>query len=662
MRVKKLEAALEAAHNLVSTETHPLLAETERVNLLVETDSPPPAMEGPDMNDELAGQFSMLAIEGDVKTSRFTTSQYSLWFLDGQADPHHAPSMVEQPAKISVSRFPVEILRTALGPYEHDESLHQNLISCLPPVHVALSLIDAYYTNSGCLQNIIPQSLLQEEFWPVAYEGRKTNTVSLAVIFGVFCIGAHFHLPVHPEALSPERYLHLSILAISQDPLSIVHIEALFLQASYMCVTDLSLGKPTAILGLMIKCCQTLGIDHECPTWRISEQDKQRRRRIFHEVHSFDCFLSMNVGRCNFLSKGQHNTPLPCPLPDTTPSEVIPFDKACKWKYLFLGQGVQALLDILLSTCQKATYDAVLSLDKKLRGFDSILDPTYLREMGNWTTANGTDSGSYDRKRKLQQQFILLTRECTLVHLHRGFLNRALLNPSEDPILSKWSISVMAAYQSACSVIRQVRLMGIHQPDFLRLIKWTNAVLSASIALAALVIRTPFSSLATVAFQELQSGCELLRTNLDEHSYIKPVLARLGQAAAAAYASRDQHPLKATAEGLHEVRRPIDDPISQRSASLPTGIVPDPAAITYNNTLPFVQADNNNVFSGTNPLPSSGTGTGENITINGGGGIKEVRQTHPAGLQEVIGAYLQPPEGTLDHTFFSSEYPAEPDQ
>ncbi|KAG8864447.1 hypothetical protein FRC20_010185 [Serendipita sp. 405] len=85
MRVKKLEAALEAAHNLVSTETHPLLAETERVNLLVETDSPSPAMEGPDMNDELAGQFSMLAIEGDVKTSRFTTSQYSLWFLDGQA-------------------------------------------------------------------------------------------------------------------------------------------------------------------------------------------------------------------------------------------------------------------------------------------------------------------------------------------------------------------------------------------------------------------------------------------------------------------------------------------------------------------------------------------------------------------------------------------------
>ncbi|KAG8752473.1 hypothetical protein FRC14_006999 [Serendipita sp. 396] len=483
MRVKKLEAALEAAHNLVSTETHPLLAETERVNLLVETDSPSPAMEGPDMNDELAGQFSMLAIEGDVKTSRFTTSQYSLWFLDGQADPHHAPSMVEQPAKISVSRFPVEILRTALGPYEHDESLHQNLISCLPPVHVALSLIDAYYTNSGCLQNIIPQSLLQEEFWPVAYEGRKTNTVSLAVIFGLLCIGAHFHLPVHPEALSPERYLHLSILAISQDPLSIVHIEALFLQASYMCVTDLSLGKPTAILGLMIKCCQTLGIDHECPTWRISEQDKQRRRRIFHEVHSFDCFLSMNVGRCNFLSKGQHNTPLPCPLPDTTPSEVIPFDKACKWKYLFLGQGVQALLDILLSTCQKATYDAVLSLDKKLRGFDSILDPTYLREMGNWTTANGADGGSYNRKRKLQQEFILLTRECTLVHLHRGFLNRALLNPSEDPILSKWSISVMAAYQSACSVIRQVRLMGIHQPDFLRLIKWTNAVLSASVRL-----------------------------------------------------------------------------------------------------------------------------------------------------------------------------------
>lgn len=31
---------------------------------------------------EMAGSFSMLAIEDDVRTSRYTPSHYSLWYLD----------------------------------------------------------------------------------------------------------------------------------------------------------------------------------------------------------------------------------------------------------------------------------------------------------------------------------------------------------------------------------------------------------------------------------------------------------------------------------------------------------------------------------------------------------------------------------------------------
>ncbi|KAG8834958.1 hypothetical protein FRC17_006261 [Serendipita sp. 399] len=593
MRVKKLEAALAVAHSLTSTDVHPLLVEEERVNVWVETNESPPTMEKENWDEELAGNFSMLAIEGDVKTSRFTTSQYSLWFLDGQEDPHRAASMVER-AKPTNSRFPVEILRIAFGPYEDSESIHQRLVSCLPPVHVALSLIDNYYTTGGCIQNIIPQSLLKEEFWPVAYEGRRTNIVSLAVIFGILCLGSIFHNPPLPEALPAERYLHLAILATSQDPLNIVHVEALYLQALYACATDSSLGKPLAILGLIIKYCQTLGI----------------------------------------------------------------------------GQGVQTLLNLLLSTCQKVTYEAVLSLDKRLRSYDSILDPQYLKEMGNWSLANGTASTAYDRRKKLQQQFIMLAKECTLVHLHRGFLNRALLNPSEDPILSKWSISVMAAYQSACSVIRQVRLISIHQPELLRMLKWTNAVLSSLIALATLVIRTPFSSLATVAFQELQSGCELLRTHTTEDCYMRPVLDRLRTAAAAAYGSRNQHPSKASANGLYEVRRPVDDPVSAPRTSPPSSesVVNDPLATQSNVAPPFAPLDD--IFSGINLPLSNGRGSGGSgqpgvlfpPDILGYAPLKEAQQTHPAGLQEVIGAYLQPPEGTLDFSSFSSQYPAEPDQ
>lgn len=47
---------------------------------------------------------------------------------------------------------------------------------------------------------------------------------------------------------------------MSQDPISIAHIEALYLQAVYLCVIDATHSKSWACLGLNIKLAQTLGI------------------------------------------------------------------------------------------------------------------------------------------------------------------------------------------------------------------------------------------------------------------------------------------------------------------------------------------------------------------------------------------------------------------
>jgi hypothetical protein len=145
----------------------------------------------------------------------------------------------------------------------------------------------------------------------------------------------------------------------------------------------------------------------------------------------------MLVGRSNYLSKGQHNSPIP--QPSDSPSAL---EKAWSWKYRFLGEGVQALLALVLSTNVQPTYDATLALDKKLRSYNAILDPKFAREMG---TAPIIEEGR-SKKIIFSQQFTFLARETTFLHLHRSFLNRSIINPTGDPILGRWSISVMAAY------------------------------------------------------------------------------------------------------------------------------------------------------------------------------------------------------------------------
>lgn len=579
MRVQKLEAALEAAHGLTSTETHPLLRDEEKLEHAIATDVPLTENEKIwRKEDDVTSNFSMLAIEDDVKRSRFTPSHFSLWYLHNMQDPHHAPSLSEKPGASIPSAFPIDLLCMAIAPLEQSDVLHQKLLACLPPFHVALSLVDVYYRNTGSMHNIVPQHLFNEEFWPAAYEGAHSNSVALAVVYGMLALGAKVHPSLPAGSLSAQKYYNLAILAMSQDPLSIVHIEALYLFTVYNCGVDITSSKTWALLGLTIKLAQTLGIDRECPQWRISEKDRQRRRRVFHELHSLDCYVAMTVGRINFIPEGQHNSPLPQSLPGDSPGQVE-FEKMFNWKYLFAGQGIRSMLNLVLSTTKPSSYQAILAVDKKLRSYDSLLDAKYVKQLGTWPTP---ESGT-SRQIRLQQQFTLLLRESTFVHLHRGFLNRAVLEPTGDPILSKYSISVMAAYQSSCALIRQVRLMRDNEPELLRVLSCPNAVLTAVIALGALVIRTPFSSLASVAIQELRSGCELMRGFFDPNFYLMPVLAKLESCANKAYADRDSHPLKASTSALPDVQRPLDTPVEDKSQTTPPADLQETLGIFLNS-------------------------------------------------------------------------------
>jgi hypothetical protein len=87
MRVRKLEVALEAAYAATTADTHPLLRPEARVDIpSMEVTRSDEEKDDADADDSelMNSAFSMLSIEEDVRTSRFTSSHYSLWYLDGK--------------------------------------------------------------------------------------------------------------------------------------------------------------------------------------------------------------------------------------------------------------------------------------------------------------------------------------------------------------------------------------------------------------------------------------------------------------------------------------------------------------------------------------------------------------------------------------------------
>ena len=106
----------------------------------------------------------------------------------------------------------------------------------------------------------MPQKLFEEEFWSAAYGGREGPISLLAVVFNVLCLGAMWHPSLSSESLSSSQFNQLAVLALSQDTISIAHIEAIYLQAVYLCIIDSTHSKAWACLGLAMKLAQTLGI------------------------------------------------------------------------------------------------------------------------------------------------------------------------------------------------------------------------------------------------------------------------------------------------------------------------------------------------------------------------------------------------------------------
>ncbi|KAG8869565.1 hypothetical protein FRC20_001246 [Serendipita sp. 405] len=233
-------------------------------------------------------------------------------------------------------------------------------------------------------------------------------------------------------------------------------------------------------------------------------------------------YASLHVGRPPMISRQHFDVELPLDTPDV--SEAEPnfhrgkhyFSQVCLWPVLDLTVGC------------KGSYSAVLKLDKKLRDWvlpKKMQVPRHVHPEDQQTAYT------------FQVTVIFIVREITLLCLHRSYFACALLEPPFDPLRSKYSRSVLAAYASACAILGRIRTLYAREPIIIArfTLFWTHSF-SAAVMLGAIATRAPDCPLAATAIIEFDHAVEMF--SRAQHGYrpgrLLPTLLQLQTKAHAA--------------------------------------------------------------------------------------------------------------------------------
>ncbi|KAG8849911.1 hypothetical protein FRB91_009527 [Serendipita sp. 411] len=171
---------------------------------------------------------------------------------------------------------------------------------------------------------------------------------------------------------------------------------------------------------------------------------------------------------------------------------------------------------------------AVFGLDKKLRDWvlpKKMQVPRHVHPEDQQTAYT------------FQVTVIFIVREITLLCLHRSYFACALLEPPFDPLRSKYSRSVLAAYASACAILGRIRTLYAREPIIIArfTLFWTHSF-SAAVMLGAIATRAPDCPLAATAIIEFDHAVEMF--SRAQHGYrpgrLLPTLLQLQTKAHAA--------------------------------------------------------------------------------------------------------------------------------
>ncbi|KAF7315900.1 Zn(2)-C6 fungal-type domain-containing protein [Mycena indigotica] len=529
-RIRQLEKALAETHDpceQTHLKNHPLLSHTSRQPTPTPTDQ---AEDGSlSVNQAghavyfgpIAGTEALLSIEGNTRNR----------------SPDHE--------RLSFSAVTESFLFRADGSSSWDtESALERLYHHLPPQPRAWALLERYFQN-GCW-TVMP--LMQDEAVEIlasVYQSHRTEpqhsltTQQMAVVYLVFALGALVDLELPPYSPEADHYFDLACAAMSikpfYDDVTVLTVQMLTLLASYYAHGGrrFTMDGAWSVISLASTMAQRLGMHRESFAANVGPKLAYRYRALFWETFTTEAIYGLSVGRPGTLPSN-----ITCPFPMDEDNIAQPFCRLnrgyrqSRWRWA--TEVCVPIMEKFLTTT-KPSYETVLNLDQKIRKHlhDAPFDNFPLEE---------SSPSSF-----IQKHLVPLFTKIMLMYIHNSSFVEAMRANPEDPLLSPYAASYLAAYRSASEIIKaDIKNFTTHPALFTRWWAIWKSLFNAAIIVGTVATRYPSSKIAPHAIVELFTAVDLIEKGAMSSGRAQSglsILQRLRDKAIAVYSQFSGHNL-----------------------------------------------------------------------------------------------------------------------
>ncbi|KAI0962090.1 hypothetical protein AcV7_001011 [Taiwanofungus camphoratus] len=332
---------------------------------------------------------------------------------------------------------------------------------------------------------------------------------AMSLLFMVFALATLFDPKLPSYSVEAHEYYLLARLCLRCAPplqdTTLTSVQCVIYMAQYLEMSDCEPAhsashKAWLLIGFAVKLGHSIGLHLNGSRWKLDEDARQRRGRVFWQLFMQDTWISFGFGRPPSISLSF----VDCEFPKD-PDEKIN-EQGCKeWGFHHWTWQYTRLLHSVISTtfgAKTPQYSIVLEFDRKIRDFPI---PDHLRPQ-----CGQAEEPPHGTPIFMQRYLLMSCKESTLLSLHRPFFVQALSEQPQDLLRHRYGPSVMAIYRSAWRVIEGAKESYKHAGVVAsRLgIIWSQC-LAGGIVMCLLVTRAPSSPLASSSLTELDTLCDL---------------------------------------------------------------------------------------------------------------------------------------------------------
>ncbi|KAJ7731309.1 fungal-specific transcription factor domain-containing protein [Mycena maculata] len=416
----------------------------------------------------------------------------------------------------------------------------------LPTNSRAWELCEVYFQN-GCWSGT---PLMREEFTELlsevygSPEGSGPRSLSpscsvhqMAVLYGVFALGALVDLTLLPYNHQSEYYFDLaraalSVVSVFDNP-SLATVQALVLVSVFLSHggSRFSMEGAWSTISMASHICQTMGLHNGRPQPGLTPRQLQRQRALFWETYSIETLQSLAVGR----PAGTYLASISCPFPTDDEQQLDDTGGITHGYYRRRWEFVKQVAAPVAESCLTARvpgYDVIVDLDQRIRKFMQSPMCTKLS-----AAADQSSPSAYFQSRMVHQA-------CTtmLLYIHNNNFMQAMRENPDDPYYTPHASSFLSAYRYASEIIKAGIENFTHHPElFLRWWSIWKSLFNAAIIVGGIAAQCPQNVYGPRALLELFVAVDLFErgaaTSFRARGALN-VLRRLRDKAITAYAKR----------------------------------------------------------------------------------------------------------------------------